>query len=179
MSDFPHFRKFLDTRGKKMDIRYKQVGLHNEYIIIKLFYTSFSLICHVDYMKSNLLIFILMNLHFEKNTLRLSLSNSQSQWIKSKILCTGMNMSAMFYIANYVQKILPAENTINFHFHCYAYFKCFVFWVFFFGFSSVCLLICLFLQFLFLICFLFFYILAIFMYSNNHFRLVRVMNIHV
>lgn len=97
-----------------MDIRYKQVGLHNEYIIIKLFYTSFSLICHVDYMKSNPLIFILMNLHFEKNTLRLSLSNSQSQWIKSKTLCTGMNMSAMFYIANYVQQILPAENTITF-----------------------------------------------------------------
>lgn len=98
MSDFPHFRKFLDTQKKKMDIRYKQVGLHNEYIIIKLFYTSFALICHVDYIKSNPLIFILMNLHFEKNTLRLSLSNSQSPWIKSKTLCTGMNMSAMFYI---------------------------------------------------------------------------------
>lgn len=159
MSDFPHFRKFLDTREKKMDIRYKQVGLHNEYIIIKLFYTSFSLICHVDYMKSNLLIFILMNLHFEKNTLRLSLSNELNQrhcvreWICQ--LCFTLQIT--------FKRFCQLKTPSNFHFHCYAYFKCFVFWVFFFGFSSVCLLICLFLQFLFFICFLFFYILAIFM----------------
>lgn len=134
-------------------------------------------------MKSNPLIFILMNLHFEKNTLRLSLSNSQSQWIKSKTLCTGMNMSAMFYIANYVQQILPAENTINFHFHCYAYFKCFVFWVFCWFFHLFVFWYVYFCNFYFSFAFCFFlypshihvlgwWKLWIFRYSDNHFRLV-------
>lgn len=134
-------------------------------------------------MKSNPLIFILMNLHFEKNTLRLSLSNSQSPWIKSKTLCTGMNMSAMFYIANYVQKILPAENTIKFPLPLLCLLLMFCVLGFLLVFSSVCLLICLFLQFLFFICFLVFlypshihvlgwWELWIFRYSDNHFRLI-------
>lgn len=128
-------------------------------------------------MKSNHLIFILMNLHFEKNTLRLSLSNSQSQWIKSKTLRHGNE-----YVSYVLHCKLRSTDFASWKHHqistSTAMLTLNVLWVFF-GFSSVCLLICLFLSFLFLICFLFFYILAIFMYSDNHFRLVRVMNIHV